>query len=503
MAEQLTIDVEPRHLKMVQAVFARHLPFKQVWAYGSRVKWNARKTSDLDCVVFGATDSEIYKAQEAFDESDIPFEVQLLNWETIPADFKENIKKHYFVMRKESDWGESKLINLTIKIGSGATPTGGKGAYHDKGLSLIRSLNVHDFSFTEKDLALINQEQAKKLKNVEVMENDVLLNITGASVARCCIVPKHILPARVNQHVSIIRANEKVLNYAFLHYVLVSPYYKSRLLSISQGGSTREALTKDFIENFQISYPPLSVQKKIAGVLSAYDDLIENNNKRIKILEDMAQKIYKEWFVDFRFPNHENTKFIESELGNIPEGWEVVSLGSKIHIKKGKNITKETITEGNIPVVAGGLNPAYYHNKANAKAPVITISASGANAGYINLYYQDIWASDCSYINSDTTDFVYFYYILLLSKQQEVTALQRGSAQPHVYPKDLMELLIYDIPDSIIKPFEEEIRAIFNFIDNLNKKNNNLKQTRDMLLPMLISGELSVEGLEIISDEEA
>ena len=103
MVEQKIIDVEPRHLKMVQSIFAHHLPFKKVWAYGSRVKWTARKTSDLDCVVFGATDMEIYKAQEAFDESDIPFEVQLLNWETIPDDFKENIKKEYFVMRKESD----------------------------------------------------------------------------------------------------------------------------------------------------------------------------------------------------------------------------------------------------------------------------------------------------------------------------------------------------------------------------------------------------------------
>jgi len=103
MAEQKTIDVEPRHLEMVKEVFARHLPFKKVWAYGSRVKWTARKTSDLDCVIFDATDKEIYKAGEAFDESDIPFEVQLLNWETIPDDFKENIKKEYFVLRNEGD----------------------------------------------------------------------------------------------------------------------------------------------------------------------------------------------------------------------------------------------------------------------------------------------------------------------------------------------------------------------------------------------------------------
>ena len=112
MAEQKVIDVESRHLKMVQSIFASNLPFKKVWAFGSRVKFTARPSSDLDCVVFGATNSEIAKAQEAFDESEVPFEVQLLNWESIPEDFKENIKKEYFVVRKESDWGEFKLGNL-------------------------------------------------------------------------------------------------------------------------------------------------------------------------------------------------------------------------------------------------------------------------------------------------------------------------------------------------------------------------------------------------------
>ena len=91
MAELDSIDLEPRHLKKIRSIFARHLPYKKVWAYGSRVKWTASNTSDLDCVVFGATDSEIANAREAFDESDIPFEVQLLNWNTIPDDFKENI----------------------------------------------------------------------------------------------------------------------------------------------------------------------------------------------------------------------------------------------------------------------------------------------------------------------------------------------------------------------------------------------------------------------------
>ena len=395
-------------------------------------------------------------------------------------------------------WNKDKLKNITKKIGSGATPTGGKGAYKKQGISLIRSMNVYDFYFNDKDLAFINEKQAAKLNNVTVQEKDVLLNITGASVARCCMVPNKILPARVNQHVSIVRADNINVDSKFLFYSLVSPKNKSELLAISQAGATREALTKERIEEFEISLPPhITTQRKIAFILSNYDDLIENNNRRIKILEEMAQAIYKEWFIDFNFPGYEDVEFEDSELGRKPKRWEIKTLGSFIAIPKGKNITKKTIKEGTIPVVAGGITPAYYHNKPNAKSPVITISASGANAGYVKLYQENIWASDCSYIDNSVTDFVYFYYLLLTTRQTEVTRLQRGAAQPHVYPKDLMELKTIEIPDHLIEKFEVITIPLFDLLSNLKKKNSNLTKTRDMLLPKLISGEVDVSILEI------
>ena len=210
-----------------------------------------------------------------------------------------------------------KLKDITTKIGSGATPSGGKQSYKTTGIALIRSLNVFDLNFSYDELAYINDEQAKKLNNVTIEPDDILLNITGASVARCCILPKNLLPARVNQHVSIIRINKGLANPYFIQYLLVSPYYKQKLLSIAQGGATREALTKESIENFEIIIPKSkNTQDKIAKILSNYDDLIENNNKRIKILEEMAQKIYKEWFVDFKFPNNETVTFKQTDLGS-------------------------------------------------------------------------------------------------------------------------------------------------------------------------------------------
>ena len=145
---------------------------------------------------------------------------------------------------------------MTTKIGSGATPRGGGESYKSEGISLIRSLNVHDLSFKYAKLAFLDDLQAEDLSNVEIQARDVLLNITGASIARCYVVPDDVLPARVNQHVSIIRPRMGVLSPTFLHYLLISKPYKDKLLKTGEeGGSTRQAITKAQIQDFTIAYP--------------------------------------------------------------------------------------------------------------------------------------------------------------------------------------------------------------------------------------------------------
>ena len=142
----------------------------------------------------------------------------------------------------------------------------------------------------------------------------------------------------------------------------------------------------------------------------------------VEVLEQLIHLIYVEWFVNYRYPGHEKIKMVDSgtDFGKIPMGWEIKSIGEKITILKGKNITQNTISAGEVPVVAGGMGPAYYHNTSNASGPVITVSASGANAGFVNLYFEDIWASDCSFINKSVTDFVFFYHSLLKERQKEI-----------------------------------------------------------------------------------
>lgn len=178
-------------------------------------------------------------------------------------------------------WEKEKLKNLSSKIGSGATPRGGQKSYKTEGISLIRSLNIHDRKFKKKNLAFIDEEQSQKLSNVIVENGDVLLNITGASIARCCVVPNHYLPARVNQHVSIIRPNKSRVLPRFLNYLITSKNYKDKLLLTGEkAGSTRQALTKTQIQNFVIQYPNIETQSKIIDRL----DKFEKETTRLEII---------------------------------------------------------------------------------------------------------------------------------------------------------------------------------------------------------------------------
>lgn len=192
-------------------------------------------------------------------------------------------------------WDVYKLKSLTSKIGSGSTPKGGDSSYKNDGISLIRSLNIYDGEFSYKNLAFIDQEQANKLKNVILQPNDVLLNITGASVARCCIVPKEVLPARVNQHVSILRIKENVIP-EFLEALLISKPMKLHLLKISGAGATREALTKLQLQELEIIVPPLEIQNEFLLKLKIIKSLININLKQLNELDNLFISIQNQAF---------------------------------------------------------------------------------------------------------------------------------------------------------------------------------------------------------------
>lgn len=176
------------------------------------------------------------------------------------------------------------LKQLCSKIGSGATPKGGKTAYQESGVSLIRSTNVFDYAFSYDDLAHISDEQADQLSNVVVEENDVLFNITGVSVTRCCIVPADVLPARVNQHVMILRPNAALPMSYYIMTTLCSAENKAKLLGIAQSGSTREAINKQEMESFSIPVPPTKeVQDFEIKARGLYESVIRNTEETMRL----------------------------------------------------------------------------------------------------------------------------------------------------------------------------------------------------------------------------
>ena len=183
------------------------------------------------------------------------------------------------------------LADLCSKIGSGATPKGGKAAYFDKGISLIRSMNVFDYFFSYPELAHISQIQANALANVEIQQVDVLFNITGVSVTRCCVVPDDVLPARVNQHVMIIRPYKgKNMSY-YIMCTLCTSENKAKLLGIGQSGSTREAINKQELERFEIPVPSDEELERFGEIATKIYALIFSNTNEIRMLCDMKDTL--------------------------------------------------------------------------------------------------------------------------------------------------------------------------------------------------------------------
>ena len=202
----------------------------------------------------------------------------------------QSIYKKMF-LESQNTYITKPLADLCSKIGSGATPKGGKAAYFDKGISLIRSMNVFDYFFSYPELAHISQIQANALANVEIQQADVLFNITGVSVTRCCVVPDDVLPARVNQHVMIIRPYKgKNMSY-YIMCTLCTSENKAKLLGIGQSGSTREAINKQELERFEIPVPSDEELERFGEIATKIYALIFSNTNEIRMLCDMKDTL--------------------------------------------------------------------------------------------------------------------------------------------------------------------------------------------------------------------
>ena len=411
-----------------------------------------------------------------------------------------------------SEWEKAKVGGICIKIGSGATPTGGANSYKASGISLIRSQNVLDYQFSFDGLAFIDDEQADKLKGVTVEDGDILLNITGDSVARSCIVPKEVLPARVNQHVSIVRVDKsKVFNKYVFYYI---QNMKPLLLSLAGNGGTRNALTKAMIEQLDISLPSLPEQKAIAATLSALDDMIELNNKVNKTLEEMAQAIFKSWFVDFE--PFKDGEFEESELGLIPKGWRVGVLEDIAFINtetiNPQNYPETFFEHFSIPLFDEGKFSAFEKGEV-IKSNKYVIDSSCMLFSKLNPQFKRVFRPFCKTSKAicSTEFMVYkakkpiynnYIYSTLCSGSFHQFVMQNvtgtTNSRQRAIPKNTLNFKMLIPDENALSSYNQIISGIFNIMQRIPEDNKLLSSIRDTILPKLMTGEIRVPVEEVV-----
>lgn len=368
--------------------------------------------------------------------------------------------------------------------------------FTETGYPVLKVSNCKNSGFEVDDVSFIPLEIAQQSENNKLYIGDVIIatvgshpNLVESAAGRSCTVTQKVQGFYLNQNAVCLRSKDcDVLDQRYLGYLAASAPFKHYIQSRGKGAANQMRIAIGAIKEYEFILPEIKIQSKIGATLAAYDDLIENNQKQIRLLEEAAQRLYKEWFVDLRFPGYETAPITDG----IPEGWAEGTLADLAVFKRGKTITKGQVNEGTVPVVAGGLEPAYYHDTPNTDAPVITVSGSGANAGFTRMYYTKVWASDCSYIDVSVTQDIAWVFCFLKENKTSIDSMQKGAAQPHVYAKDINAMKAVIPCDSLMEKFRTAAEPMFSKIGKLEMQIIMLAEARDRLLPKLMNGEIEV-----------
>ena len=317
----------------------------------------------------------------------------------------------------------------------------------------------------------------------------------------------------VNNHAHIVRGIPGVAD----DYFLMS-YIQSANISGYITGTAQPKLSQANLKAIRLSLPPYQIQHKIAAVLSAYDDLIENNTRRIKILEDMAGTIYRQWFVEFRFPGHENLPMVESELGLIPEGWEVVAASEAISINSKTSVPRDTrkpfvpmksATEHSMLITEveerTGSSGAKFKNGDTLFARITPCLENG-RTGFVQFLPSDdviaLGSTEFIVLRSKTLN-PYFVYLLAQThefRENAIKSMTGATGRQRVVNQCFDNYFLSNPDQDTLRRFECIIAPLFRKVQNLWERNTNLSKTRDLLLPKLISGDLDVSELDIDTD---
>jgi type I restriction enzyme S subunit len=396
------------------------------------------------------------------------------------------------------------ISDLCSRISSGGTPSRKRDEYFsaakDSGHLWVKSKELLDCSIAATE-ETITDEGLKKSAAKYFPAQTVLVAMYGANVGQLGWLAN---PATVNQAICGLVADENKADWRYLFYALLQE--RAKLITKAQGAA-QQNLNQDAIRNFELPVPNLPTQRKIAGILSAYDDLIENNLRRIKILEEMAQSLYREWFVHFRFPGHESAKFVDSSLGQISKGWEVKKLETLYRTSSGGTPSRKNLEfyeEGTIDwVKTGELKDCFVLSseekitsqalsKSSAKlfpANTVLIALYGATIGQLGILSREAATNQacCAILEVEQPFGRAFAYLTLLLRRDDIIGLRLGAAQQNISQAVLRDFEVICPPAPLLEAFNERAEPMFDLLLNLQRRNQNLRRTRDLLLPKLLA----------------
>jgi len=364
-----------------------------------------------------------------------------------------------------SEWREVKVSEIG-KIVTGKTPKTAISENYGGNIPFLTPSDDMNIKKVKSTARTLSEMGLNSVKNCLLPAKSICVSCIGSDLGKVVLTSE---PTVTNQQINSIVPDEK-FDPDFIYYGMT--ILGKHLNYLSKTSTAVPIINKTTFSNFSIIVPSIEEQKAIAHILSTLDDKIEVNNQINKTLENMAQAYF-----DDMFPN-------------VAAG--DTTIGEYITPKRGKNLLSKDAISGEVPVIAGGLSPATYHNVSNTQSPVITISASGANAGFVNLWTVPVWSSDSSFIDYEMTKDVYFWYVMLKKRQKEIYDSQTGSAQPHIYPKHITIMPTIKLNVDEINLYTKRVTPLFKKIANNLYEISKLQLIRDTLLPKLMSGEIRV-----------
>jgi len=350
----------------------------------------------------------------------------------------------------------------------------------DEGYPLIRTPNIGKGRLILDGVYRVSEETYEKWTRRAIPDESDLILAREAPAGNVAIV-KNGQQVCLGQRTVHIRPDSQQVDPNFLCYYLLAPQQQGALLAGETGATAKHVNMKDIRRLPLIGLPELKVQRRIGSILCAYDDLIENNRRRIQLLEQAARLLYKEWFVHLRFPGHEHVKIVDG----VPEGWEKKTLGEIAPLNYGKSLKKDDRIPGPYPVY-GSSGVVGSHVKALVSGPVIVVGRKG-NVGSVYWSADDCCPIDTVYYIDANNSSLYLYYVL-----QNITFMSTDVAVPGLNRDYAHSRTIIVPDDKLCKLFRENVSPIHQQMYVLHKTNFSLEKARDLLLPRLMNGEIVV-----------